>query len=147
MKKDTVIVEKTYNAPVAKVWKAITDKRQMKEWYFDLSAFKPELGFEFRFSGKGKDGETFLHLCKITELVLEKKLVYSWRYEGYEGVSFVSFELFPEGEHTRLLLTHEGLESFPAVASFARDSFLEGWTYLVQTSLKEFVEKNNYFSQ
>ncbi|MEO6668465.1 MAG: SRPBCC domain-containing protein [Ferruginibacter sp.] len=147
MKKDTVIVEKTYNAPVAKVWKAITNKRQMKDWYFDLSAFNAELGFEFRFSGKGKDGETFLHLCKITELVLEKKLVYSWRYEGYEGVSFVSFELFPEGEHTRLLLTHEGLESFPAVASFARDSFLEGWTYLVQTSLKEFVEKNNDFSQ
>ncbi|MEO8769235.1 MAG: SRPBCC domain-containing protein [Ferruginibacter sp.] len=141
MKKDAVIVEKTYQAPIAKVWKAITDKRQMKQWYFDLSAFKPEIGFEFQFIGKGKEGETYLHLCRITEVVFEKKISYSWRYDGYEGISFVTFELFTEGENTKLVLTHVGLETFPAGFAFAKESFVEGWTYLVQTSLKDFVEK------
>ncbi len=143
MKKDDVIVEKTYNAPVAKVWKAITDRDQMKQWYFDIPAFKPEVGFEFQFTGQGKDCVDYVHLCRITEIIPEKKLVHSWRYEGIPGDSYVTFELFPEGDKTRLRLTHQGLESFAVISneSFARESFLEGWTYIIQTSLKEFVEK------
>jgi hypothetical protein len=49
--------------------------------------------------------------------------------------------LFAEGAQTRLRLTHEGLESFPAAnPDFAKSSFMEGWTYLTGTSLKNFVE-------
>src|SRR4029079_1721585 len=90
-------IEKTLNAPVSKVWKAITDKDEMKQWYFDLAEFKPEVGFEFRFNGQGKKGENYLHVCKITEVVPEKKLTHSWRYDGYEGNSYVTFELASEG--------------------------------------------------
>ena len=28
-------MERVYNAPVERVWSAITDKDQMKQWYFD----------------------------------------------------------------------------------------------------------------
>ena len=138
------VIERTFNAPVEKVWKALTDKNEMKKWYFDLKEFKPEVGFEFQFYGEGKNGEKFLHLCKITDAVKNKKLRYSWRYDGYEGISFVSFELFDEGEKTRLKLTHEGLESFPKTANndFAKENFAEGWTYITGTSLKEYLEKN-----
>ena len=137
-----IIIERTYNAPIEKVWQAITDKEKMKQWYFDLAEFKPEVGFEFRFYGKGKDGEDYLHLCKITAVIKERKLQYSWRYEGFEGISYVSFELFAEGSQTRLKLTHEGLETFPVTATnaFAKENFAEGWSYLTGKSLKEFVE-------
>lgn len=84
MKNEPFEIERIYNAPVEKVWKAITDKDQMKQWYFDLAAFKPEVGFEFQFSGEN-EGRKFVHLCKITEVIVFKKLLYSWRYEGYEG--------------------------------------------------------------
>jgi uncharacterized protein YndB with AHSA1/START domain len=47
MENDPFVIERTYNAPIAKVWKALTDKNDMKQWYFDLSEFKPEVGFEF----------------------------------------------------------------------------------------------------
>ena len=67
------IIEKTYNAPIAKVWKAITDNNEMKKWYFDIADFKPEVGFEFQFTGEGKDGEKYIHLCKVTEVIKEKK--------------------------------------------------------------------------
>lgn len=143
MKSEPFIIERTYNAPIEKVWKAITDKEEMKHWYFDLKEFKPEVGFEFQFYGQGKEGEQYLHLCKITEAVKEKKLKYSWRYNGYEGISFVSFELFAEGDKTRLKLTHEGLETFPVTANnaFAKENFAEGWTSLIGTSLKEYLDK------
>jgi uncharacterized protein YndB with AHSA1/START domain len=114
MKQETtepIVIERTYNAPAEKVWKAITDKGQMKEWYFDLKEFKPVVGFEFNFEG-GPDEHKYLHECKITEVIEGKKMTYTWTYKGYEGVSYVSFELFPEGNKTRLKLTHAGLESF-----------------------------------
>jgi uncharacterized protein YndB with AHSA1/START domain len=142
MKKEPFVIERIYNAPVDKVWKAITDKDEMKQWYFDLADFKPIVGFEFQFTGEGRKGEKYLHLCKITDVVANKKLAYSWRYDGYEGNSFVTFELFEEDGKTRLKLTHEGLDTFPANnPDFAKESFAEGWTFIIGKSLKEFVEK------
>jgi uncharacterized protein YndB with AHSA1/START domain len=137
-------IERTYNAPIEKVWKALTDKEQIKQWYFDIADFKPEAGFKFQFYGEGHKGEKYLHLCKITEVIPMKKLQYSWQYEGYQGNSFVTFELFPEKNGTRLKLTHEGLETFPPNSpDFVKKSFAEGWTYITGKSLKEFVERKN----
>lgn len=138
-----VIKEVLLNAPVSKVWKAITDKNEMKHWYFDLAEFKPEIGFEFQFMG-GDDKKQWLHLCRITEVVEENRLTYSWRYDGYEGISYVTFELFPEENKTRLKLTHAGLESFPVdkVPEFKRENFEAGWNEIIGKSIKEFVERN-----
>ena len=135
------IIERTYNAPVEKVWQALTDKDQMKQWYFDLAAFKPQVGFEFQFFGQGHKGEKYLHLCRITEAVKNKKLAYTWTYEGYPGESLVTFELTDLGGKTKLTLTHSGLHTFPSDnADFAKESFTAGWTELIGTSLKKFVE-------
>lgn len=133
-------IERTFNAPVEKVWKAITDKDQMREWYFDLKEFRAEPGFEFEFYG-GSEEEQYLHKCKVLVAEKNKKLAYSWEYEGYEGRSVVTFELFPEAQQTRLKLTHEGLHTFPAKKDFARESFAAGWTQIIGTSLKAFLEK------
>lgn len=141
MKNEPFVIERTYNTSIEKVWKAITDKDEMKQWYFDIEKFKPEVDFEFRFYGEN-EGRKYTHLCKITEVIPYKKLSYSWRYEGYEGSSVVTFEIFAEGSSTRLKLTHEGLETFPINnPDFAKESFIAGWTYIIGSSLKEFVEK------
>ena len=58
-----VVIERTYNAPVEKVWKALTDVDQMRQWYFDLKQFKPEVGFEFSFVVEHK-GNTYDHRCR-----------------------------------------------------------------------------------
>ncbi len=135
-----LIVERIFNASIEKVWQAITVNSQMKQWYFDLKEFKAEVGFEFQFYG-GKDGRSYLHLCKVTEVIPFKKLKYSWRYDGYEGISFVSMELSDQGRQTKLKLTHEGLESFPiSNPDFDRKNFAEGWNYIINTSLKKYLE-------
>ncbi len=141
MNNEPFVIERTYNAPIAKVWKAITDKDQMKVWYFDIAEFKPEVGFKFQFSGQGNKGEHYLHLCEVKEVVPNKKISYSWTYQDYEGYSQVTFELFDEEGKTRLKLTHEGLESFPTLPDFAKESFARGWTELIGSLLKKFVEQ------
>jgi uncharacterized protein YndB with AHSA1/START domain len=139
MNDEPIIVEQTLNATPEKVWKAITEKDEMKKWYFALAEFKPEVGFEFQFTG-GTEERTYLHLCRITEVIPQKKLTHSWRYDGYEGTSFVTFELFAEGANTKVRLTHEGVETFPASnPDFARKNFVEGWTAIIGTSLVNYI--------
>jgi uncharacterized protein YndB with AHSA1/START domain len=138
-KNEPVVIERTFDAPAARVWSALTSKDEMKQWYFDLEEFRPEVGFEFQFTVE-HEGVKYAHHCKIAEVIPGKKLVHSWRYEGHEGDSQVTFELFAEGNQTRLKLTHEGLESFPKTPAFARTNFMQGWTHIIGSSLKEFVE-------
>jgi hypothetical protein len=49
--------------------------------------------------------------------------------------------LFPEGDKTRLKLTHEGLETFPKLPAYARTNFEKGWTEIIGSSLKQHVEE------
>lgn len=140
MKNEPLVLERTFNAPIERVWKAITDKDNMKQWYFNLEEFRPEVGFEFQFTG-GAEDKPYLHLCKVTEVVEGRKLTYSWRYDGYGGNSFVTFELFPEGDKTRLKLTHAGLETFPADnPDLAKENFVAGWNEIIGTHLKAYLE-------
>jgi uncharacterized protein YndB with AHSA1/START domain len=137
-----LIVERTLNAPVNRVWQALTENAKMKKWYFQLENFEPRVGFEFQFIGKGQKGEQYVHKCRITAVEPEKKLSYTWQYEGFEGISEVSFELFPQGDQTRVTITHTGLETFPQNNSdFAGSSFEKGWNYILGISLKDFLEK------
>ncbi len=142
MDNQAIKIERVFDSPVHKVWAALTENAQIKQWYFDFEEFKAEVGFEFRFYGGPEDGIQYLHVCVIKEVIPERKLAYSWRYDGYVGDTLVSFELFPEGDKTRLVLTHEGIETFDASnKDFAKGNFVEGWTYIVNTGLKEYLEK------
>ena len=79
--------------------------------------------------------------CQITEMIPQRKIAFTWRYAGYAGDSLVMLELFAEGSgQTHLKLTHTGLETFPKGPSFARSNFLQGWTQLIGSALKNYVE-------
>ena len=140
MTPEAIVMERTLNAPVARVWKALTDVDQMRQWYFDLKEFRPQVGFEFEFVVE-HEGNTYHHLCRVTDVVPEKKIAYTWRYKGEPGDSLVTFELAPEDDKTRLKLTHTGIETFPKTPAYARKNFEAGWTAIIGSELKEFVEK------
>jgi len=135
-----VVVERIFNAPIARVWQTLTDVDQMRARYFDLKEFKPEPGFEFEFVVE-HEGNNYHHLCKVTEVIPEKKIAYTWRYKGEPGDSLVTFDLFPEGEKTRLTLTHTGIETFPRTPAYARKNFEMGWT-AIATELEQFLQKS-----
>src|SRR5437763_13914464 len=139
---EAVVFERTFNAPVAKVWRALTEVEEMRQWYFDLKEFKPEVGFEFEVIVE-HEGTSYHHLCRVTEVVPEQKIAFTWRYRGELGDALGTIELFDEAENTRLKLTHSGIETFPKTPAYARKNFEAGWTALIGSELKQFVEKNS----
>jgi uncharacterized protein YndB with AHSA1/START domain len=84
----------------------------------------------------------YVHICRVLEVVEGKKLTYTWRYDGYDGNSNITFELLPDGNQTKLTLTQEVTETFPADnPDFAQENAEKGWNYTAD-ALKEFVENN-----
>jgi len=139
-----IIEQQNINVPASSLWKAITDKAEMKNWYFDLKEFRAEPGYKFRFVA-GDEKEKYLHLCQVKEVIAEKKLSYTWAYEIIPGVeTLVTFELKPlDNSSTQLKLTHAGVEKFPIEnPSFRRESFVQGWKQIV-SGLKKYLESKN----
>ncbi len=140
--KPEIEISRVFDVEASMLWKAITDKEWMKQWYFDLKEFKPEVGFTFEFTGGHEDGLQYNHICEITEVIFEKKLSYTWKYEGYEGISYVTFLLSDENGKTRLDFSHSGLLSFPYTnPDFALHNFEAGWDHFIQHSLPEFLSE------
>jgi len=141
MDNQPLIIEQEFKASIELVWRAITEKELMKKWYFDIADFELEVGAIFHFDG-GTEEKTYVHICEILEIVPLQKLKYSWKYKGYPGISFVTFELFPIGDITKIKLTHEGIESFPRDnPDLVKDNFVGGWKFLIHESLKDYLEK------
>ena len=142
MSNKNVIIEREFDVEIELIWKALTEKELMKQWYINVKEFKTIVGFKFKFWG-GKEGEKkWKHLCEITEVVPEKKLSYSWKYEGYSGISYLTFELFKTNNGTKLKLTHSGIDTFPIdTPELAIHNFENGWEEAINVTLKEFLEK------
>ncbi len=131
------VFEQVYNAPIAQVWKALTDEEAMRSWYFpQLISFKPEVGSDFVFSN---DGSPYQKQWRVTAVQDGRLLAHSWIYKGYPGSSKVTFELFDEGNVTRLRLTHTGLDSFPDDPHFARSRFENGWKQILNHNLVAYI--------
>jgi len=109
------IIEQVYDAPIEKVWQAITEE---------------------------DDGSNYKKDWRVTRVITGKLLAHSWIYKCYPGSSEVTFELFKEEDKTRLKLTHTGLGSFPQDPHFARHRFEEGWERIIRADLKKNLEKN-----
>lgn len=141
MSTEPIVVEETLNAPPAEVWKAITDKDQMRQWFFEpMTDFQPVVGFETRFDVEC-EGQVYPHEWKVTEVVPASRITYAWRYGGYPGDSSVTWELSEVPGGTKLRLTHTGGETFPQDDPvFSRDSCRAGWEFFLQDSLKPFLE-------
>lgn len=143
-KNDPVIIEQTYNTSIDLVWEAITKVDQMTQWFFkEIKSFEQEVGFQTEFNVFSGE-RNFLHQWKITEVLKGSKIVYNWKYKGFEGDSSVTFELNELGNQTKLKLTHEGSESFPqSIPEFTRESCVAGWNYFIKSNLKEFLETDS----
>jgi uncharacterized protein YndB with AHSA1/START domain len=134
------VIERTYNAPVSVVWHAITEPTAVREWFMPFEGFRPEVGCDFTFTAQDPDNVSWVHLCTVKEVVPQKKIAYTWRYEGQPGDTLVTMELMPEGDATHIKLTHSGLDTLPKIPAFARENFAAGWTDLIGSLLKNYVE-------
>jgi uncharacterized protein YndB with AHSA1/START domain len=136
----TVRIEHLFNAPVDRVWAAITRWDEMVQWYFEnIPEFRAEVGFQTSFTVMS-DERPFTHIWKVTSVVPGREITYQWNFAEYEGTGSVHFLLAPEGKDTLLTLTNEGLETFPRnVPEFTRESCIAGWGFFIKDRLAKYL--------
>jgi uncharacterized protein YndB with AHSA1/START domain len=135
-----IVVEQTFNVATEELWEALTDREQMIQWFFEnIEAFEPTVGFQTRFVVEN-EGRVFPHLWTITVVEPLRKITYNWKYEGYAGDSFVTFEIIKEEKNTRLRLVHTITEDFPKnIPEFTKESCIAGWDYFIRQRLKDYL--------
>lgn len=139
----TVTVTQTYQAPVDRVWQAITNAEQMRRWYFlNIIDFEPETGFGTTFDEKYDDGSTRRHIWKVVDVIPEKMISYEWRTGNDADNSLVTFVLAAEGNITSICVIHERIDRFTD-PDITLENLQKGWGYFIDTTLKNFVEQTS----
>ena len=136
-----ICVEHILNASVEEVWSSITELDQMIKWFFDnIPSFEPTVGFETCFTVSTGE-RSFPHIWKIIDVEANRKITYSWKYDGYDGDSLVHFELIPQNDKTLIRLTAEILEDFSDdIPEFKIESCIGGWNYFIKESLSKYID-------
>lgn len=80
----SVVLDANLNAPIDKVWSAITTSATLSEWMmFKTNDFKPEVGHTFQFrDAPGYDGVID---CEVTEVDEPNTLAYTWSTLGQDN--------------------------------------------------------------
>ena len=135
------IVKFETKASKEKVWKAITEVNEMNKWFFEnIPNFEAKVGFETSFNVTSSTRD-FYHQWKVTEVILNKRISYTWTYKNIEGESLSVFDVEEHPKKIVLSITCSGLESFPdSIPEFTRESCLGGWNYFAYR-LKNYLKK------
>ena len=146
---ESIVTEIHIAAPAERVFKALTDERELMRWFTDpgcpvkLWKMDARLGGCYRYvTEKGtvvvNGVSEFECHGEILELDPPRLLVYTWIANWHNDKSrrtVVRWELTPEGSGTRVKVIHSGLELEDA----ARKDYSSGWPGVMEL-LKKFVE-------
>jgi len=138
-----LILRKTMHidAPVSKVWEALTSPALIKQYFFGTTVISDwKVGSPIRFTGtwEGKEYED-----KGTVLKFEKGKVFQYNYWSSfsplpdlpENYSVLTFELTPHGSTTELLLTQDNIPNEAALEHTGKN-----WDGVLG-AMKKLVEK------
>lgn len=120
-------------APIQKVYEAITSQEGLSNWWTEETIAKPEIGFlnEFKF------GEEYLNKMRIKELIPNKSVLWLCEDGDKEWINTkVSFNLKSKEGETILQFSHEGWREateFYASCNFHWGRFMESLKLLCET--------------
>ncbi len=125
-----LMLHRTIDAPVETVYAAWTDPELLRQWLAPgdtvvaRAVAEVAVGGTFLIEMRGKDGGIWLTSGLYREVVPNRRLVHTWRWEGSDIESLVTVELESESaDTTRLTLTHSRFAQ-----AEARDEHERGWT-------------------
>lgn len=115
-----ITVERIYAHPPAKLWRALTDPALHAKWWA-AGDVKAEVGhrFELDMGAWGKQP------CEVLAVEPERLLRYRFGVGRLDTV--ITWRLAPEGEGTRLTLTHEGFQLDTPMGKQAFEGMKPGW--------------------
>jgi uncharacterized protein YndB with AHSA1/START domain len=117
IKKEIVI-----DAPVAKVWKHLTDPEKIAGWLMP-NDFEAVVGKHFVLKCEHQENIS----CVVKETVPHQKLVYSFHSDTIKVKTLVTITLAQEGKSTRLTLVHSGWDALPPGEQDVADNYDGGW--------------------
>lgn len=130
MKTDEIRRELVIDAPIEKVWDALTDPGQLSQWFGDIAEVDLRPGGRARFGWSEYES-----VSEAVVETVERPLRFSFRWEAVEGMSLeeastlVQFDLEPAGGKTRLRMVESGFASLPEDMYERRFSENDsGWT-------------------
>jgi uncharacterized protein YndB with AHSA1/START domain len=146
---DSVVSEIDIAAPADRVFKALTDASELKEWFTDAQSpvktweMDPRIDGAYRYTTEKaaivvngvSEFECHGH---IVEYDPPRVLAYTWFANWHDDPTrrtVVRWELTPEGNGTHVKVTHSGLTHLP----IARKDYSGGWPGVVE-KLKHYVQ-------
>lgn len=129
---DTIRLERVLDAPVDMVWRYLTEGELRGQWFAGGSDANGEGDLDLVFDHDQLSADEVPYPAEYAShkgavnhekvVRFEPKRVLAFTFgEGRNGVA--TFELFPDGDRTRLVLTHSGIQSPTGSLDFG-----SGWT-------------------
>lgn len=137
---EPIIIEQALPVSKAKLWQAITNPEEMKQWFFEVMPdFKAEVGFQTSFT-LSNEGRVFPHNWKVVSVVPEESIAVEWTFDGYPGVSLVTYEISGDEKSSHIKLTAKALQDHPTdIPEFKRESGVGGWKYFINDRLVNYL--------
>lgn len=150
MKKNEIRKEIELEAPVSRVWRALTDHKEFGAW-FGVNIEVPFRVGEKAYGQMNIEGYTHLR-WEVTVKAMEKEKLFSFTWHPYaidpkvdysrETPTLVEFRLEKKGEGTLLVATESGFDKIPAHRQIeALRMNEEGWIYQMQNIERWLDEK------
>lgn len=111
VKHATFVVERTYAAPPARVYRAWADPAAKAKWFSKADIFEFRVGGREYSSGGPPEGPVFTFDACYQEIVPEQRIVYSYTLDSGDeriSVSLTTVELIPIEGGTKLVFTEQG---------------------------------------
>ncbi|MCA1813954.1 MAG: SRPBCC domain-containing protein, partial [Halobacteriales archaeon] len=115
--------EVTYPHPPERVWRALTEPAQLREWLMETTFREAKAGHRFRFTADPVPGWNGITDCVVREVQPLRKLSYTWAGSNGKGEPYppttVTWTLTPTPDGgTKLRLEHTGLTGFRGLLMF-----------------------------
>ncbi|WP_371017968.1 SRPBCC family protein [Pseudalkalibacillus sp. JSM 102089] len=127
----------TFQAPIEKVWKAVSSQEGMAEWFMP-NDFEPVEGHEFKLETPFETSP-----CKVLTVNPPKELSFSWGNQGW----VIHFLLEEVENKTEFTLIHDGwghpdeiMKPTDKTQQDARNTMNNGWESIVNERLRKVVE-------
>ncbi len=113
---DTCQIVFSTTQSTARVWRALTDRDRIASWAL-ANDFEPRVGHRFQLRTKPRAGFDGVMDAEVVEVVPERRLAFTWRGGPLQEPTTVTIHLDPDGDGTRLRLTHNTPDQSPCRAA------------------------------